>query len=125
MTSCFRHFSGDLLKRALYDELLAWKSSKQRKPLLLQGARQTGKTYLLQEFGRLEYDDLAYFNFEETPEIGSLFDSSLHADTLIESLSAAIGRKIRPGPTFVFLDEMQSSPRALSGLKYFRAQAPE
>jgi predicted AAA+ superfamily ATPase len=113
------------LKRALYGELLLWKSSKQRKPLLLQGARQTGKTYLLQEFGRLEYDDLAYFNFEETPEIGSLFDSSLRADTLIESLSAAIGRRIRPGTTLVFLDEIQSSPRALTSLKYFREQAPE
>jgi len=113
------------MKRALYNELLAWKSSKLRKPLLLQGARQTGKTYLLQEFGRREYDDLAYFNFEETPEIGSLFDSSLHADTLIESLSAAIGRRIRPGPTLIFLDEIQSSPRALTGLKYFCEQTPE
>lgn len=113
------------MKRALYERLLTWKSQDNRKPLLLQGARQTGKTYLLREFGEREYSHLAYFNFEETPALGSLFDSSLRTDTLIESLSAAIGQRIQPSTTLIFFDEIQSSPRAITSLKYFCEQAPE
>lgn len=76
------------MKRNLYNHLLEWKKQPERKPLLLQGARQVGKTYLLKEFGNSEYEDCAYFNFEETPDLNSLFESTLDADTLIESLSA-------------------------------------
>ncbi|UCH95098.1 MAG: ATP-binding protein [Candidatus Aminicenantes bacterium] len=113
------------MERFLYDQLLAWKASGDRKPLLLQGARQVGKTFLLKEFARREYRDCAYFNFEQDPQLGNLFGSSLSPDILIESLSALIGRKIEPGSTLIFFDEIQESPRAITSLKYFYEQAPE
>jgi predicted AAA+ superfamily ATPase len=113
------------MERFLYQQLLAWKSNEDRKPLLLQGARQVGKTFLLKEFAGREYRDCAYFNFEQNPELGKLFDSSLSPDILIESLSALMGRKIEPGSTLIFFDEIQESPRAITSLKYFYEQAPE
>jgi len=113
------------MERFLYQQLLAWKSSDNRKPLLLQGARQVGKTFLLKEFARREYRDCAYFNFEQNPELGMLFASSLSPDTLIESLSALMGRKIEPGSTLIFFDEIQETPRAITSLKYFNEEAPE
>lgn len=113
------------MKRSLYTKLVDWKSRIGRKPLLLQGARQVGKTYLIKEFGRREYADTAYLNFERIPELGSLFDSSLDPKSLIASLSAAVGRKILPSTTLIILDEIQSSPRALTSLKYFCEEAPD
>jgi predicted AAA+ superfamily ATPase len=113
------------MERFLYEQLLAWKSNEDRKPLLLQGARQVGKTFLLKEFAEREYRDCAYFNFEQNPELGKLFDSSLSPDILIESLSALIGRKIEPGSTLIFFDEIQESPRSITSLKYFYEQAPK
>lgn len=113
------------MERALYKQLLAWKSQADRKPLLLQGARQVGKTYLLKEFAKREYSDCAYFNFEQNPELGTLFDSSLNPAILIESLSAFIGRKIEPRSTLIFFDEIQVFSRAITSLKYFCEQAPE
>jgi predicted AAA+ superfamily ATPase len=113
------------MERALYKQLLAWKSPDNRKPLLLQGARQVGKTYLLKEFAKREYTDCAYFNFEQNPELGTLFESSLNPGMLIESLSAFIGRKIEPGSTLIFFDEIQVFSRAITSLKYFCEQAPE
>ncbi len=113
------------MERFLYKQLLAWKSQDKRKPLLLQGARQVGKTYLLKEFARKEYADCAYFNFEQTPRLQSLFDSSLDPGILIESLGAFIGRKIEPGSTLIFFDEIQAFPRALTSLKYFFEEAPQ
>jgi predicted AAA+ superfamily ATPase len=113
------------MERLLYRQLVEWKSGKNRKPLLLQGARQTGKTYLLKEFARREYGNCAYFNFEQSPELGPLFNSTLSPDILIESLSAFIGKKIEPGSTLIFFDEIQAFPRAITSLKYFYEQAPE
>lgn len=113
------------MERFLYKHLLAWKSQESRKPLLLQGARQVGKTYLLKEFAKREYSDCAYFNLEQTPELGTLFDSSLDPGILIESLGAFIGRKIKPESTLIFFDEIQALPRAITSLKYFCEQAPE
>jgi predicted AAA+ superfamily ATPase len=113
------------MERFLYRQLLAWKSNEDRKPLLLQGARQVGKTFLLKEFARREYRDCAYFNFEQNPELGKLFDSSLSPDILIESLSALMGRKIESVSTLIFFDEIQESPRAITSLKYFYEQAPK
>ncbi len=113
------------MERFLYKQLLTWKSQGKRKPLLLQGARQVGKTYLLKEFAGKEYADCAYFNFEQTPELRSLFDSSLEPGILIEALGAFIGRKIEPGSTLIFFDEIQAFPRALTSLKYFCEEAPQ
>ena len=79
------------MKRSLYQQLVDWKSGADRKPLLLQGGRQVGKTYVIREFGRREYADTAYLDFERTPALGSLFDSSLEPRSLIPSLSAAVG----------------------------------
>jgi len=73
------------MKRQLYDQLLSWKFRTDRKPLLLQGARQTGKTYLLKEFGETEYAKLTYFNFEEAPELSSVFESSLQGQRLLQT----------------------------------------
>ncbi len=113
------------MKRYLYKELLLWKNKKNRKPLLLEGARQVGKTYLLKEFGNNEYDDCAYFNFEKTLELDSLFKSSLDSISLIESLELFIGRKINSKSTLIFFDEIQASPRAVTSLKYFYEETPE
>lgn len=113
------------MERFLYQQLLTWKSKEDRKPLLLQGARQVGKTFLLKEFAKREYADCAYFNFEQNPELGELFGSSLSPKHLIESLSALIGRKINPGSTLIIFDEIQESPRAITSLKYFYEQTPE
>ena len=113
------------MDRHLYQRLLEWKTGQDRKPMLLQGARQVGKTYLLRQLGEREYAAIAYLNFERTPELASLFDLSLDPTTLIESMSAAVGKPIRAGETLIFLDEIQACPRALTSLKYFCEEAPE
>ena len=113
------------MERFAYQTLASWKINPSRKPLLVQGARQVGKTYLLQEFGRNEYNDCAYFNFEETPAFSTLFEGDLAPNKIIESLSAYQGRLIKPEMTLVFFDEIQACPRALTSLKYFYEQAPQ
>lgn len=113
------------MKRTAYQNLIAWKKQANRKPLLIQGARQVGKTYLIKNFGNKEYEDLAYFNFEQTPELSTFFESSLNPELLVESLSAFIGQKIKAGVTLIFFDEIQECPRALTSLKYFYEQAPQ
>jgi predicted AAA+ superfamily ATPase len=113
------------MKRTLYQNLLKWKFKEIRKPLLVQGARQVGKTYLLEEFGNREYNDLAYFNFEKTKDLHSLFETSLDPINLVELLSAYQGRKITPESTLIFFDEIQACPRALTSLKYFCEDAPK
>lgn len=113
------------MKRAAYQDLMAWKASHARKPLLVQGARQVGKTWLLKEFGRNEYESCAYFNFEETSALASLFDGDLVPGNILEVLSAYRGQLIDPSRTLLFFDEIQACPRALTSLKYFCEQAPE
>jgi len=98
---------------------------KRRKPLLLQGARQVGKTYILKEFGKNEFPDIAYFNFEENSDLSMLFDKSLDASHLIESLSLYREKKISPGSTLIIFDEIQAAPRAITSLKYFCENAEE
>jgi predicted AAA+ superfamily ATPase len=111
------------MKRAAYADLLTWKNRTAHKPLIVQGARQVGKTYLLKEFGKNEYQDCVYINFEEAPDAASLFQSNLTPTTLIEGLSAFVGRKIRPVETLLVFDEIQICQRALTSLKYFCEQA--
>ena len=113
------------MKRELYKELLHWKNDSNRKPLLLQGARQTGKTYLVNKFGKNEYKNFIYLNFEQEPNLRSLFDGSLKADTIIENISLYINRKIEPKNTLIFFDEVQIVPEAITSLKYFYEQLPE
>jgi hypothetical protein len=107
------------MKRQLYKQLIAWKNSSRRKPLLVQGARQVGKTYLLKEFGHQEYANLAYFNFEQEPDLTQIFNQSMNVSYLISNLSAFLGKKITPQETLIFFDEIQASPKAVTSLKYF------
>ncbi len=110
--------------RNIYIELLKWKKSEVRKPLLLQGARQVGKTYIIKQFGRKEYSNLAYLNFEQTPELSQFFEGNLIPEKILENIGFYLGAKITKN-TLVFLDEIQVAPKAITSLKYFQEQAPE
>jgi len=113
------------MEREAYRELLGWKSNKKRKPLVVQGARQVGKTFLINEFGRHEYKNHFHLNFEQDKHLSSLFDSSLHPQQIIENIGIYLGGKIKASNTLLFFDEIQAAPRALTSLKYFQEQAPE
>ncbi len=113
------------MKRLFYRELKEWKVSKRRKPLLLQGARQVGKTWLVNEFGKQEYKKFVYLNFELTPDLNTLFKNELSPAKIIENISLFLGEKITSDKTLIFFDEIQASQLALTSLKYFHEQAPE
>lgn len=113
------------MKRIAYQKLLNWKQSKSRKPLILQGARQVGKTFLINEFGRNEYKNLYYLNFEQDRNLATLFDSSLSPDRIINDISLYIGEKIVSKDSLLFFDEIQIAPRVLTSLKYFQEEAPD
>lgn len=112
------------MKRELYKKLLEWKHSPDRKPLVLEGARQVGKTWLLKEFGRNEYENLVYINCDNNSQMHSLF-SDFDTKRIFRGLSAIAGQSITPGKTLVILDEVQEVPLALTSLKYFCEDAPE
>lgn len=107
------------MKRDIYIKLRAWKESSRRKPLLLQGARQTGKTYILKEFGRREYRDIVYCNFEEQPSLDDFFQRDLKPERILADLGIYFNKSIRPGDDLIVFDEIQASNRALNSLKYF------
>lgn len=111
------------MKRDIYKDLLGWKSSTRRKPLLLHGARQTGKTYILKRFGENEYDNLVYFNFEEDSRLDDFFSKNLKPNKIIENLSIYSKTDITPGKSLIFFDEIQESNNALNSLKYFHEEA--
>ena len=107
------------MKRDIYKELIEWKNNSDHKPLILGGARQVGKTYILKEFGKNEFKNLAYFNFEENPELINFFDDTLNVQKILEKLSLYQEKKIDAKKTLIFFDEIQEAPRALTSLKYF------
>ncbi|MDZ7640949.1 MAG: AAA family ATPase [Desulfurivibrio sp.] len=111
------------MKRDIYQRLLRWKDSAERKPLILQGARQTGKTYILQELGREAYESTCYFNFEEDVGLDHFFQKNLAPHRIIRELGIYSKREIRPGRDLIIFDEIQSSSNALAALKYFQEQA--
>jgi uncharacterized protein len=113
------------MKRELIKDLIAWKSDSRRKPLVLQGARQVGKTWLVKSFGETEYKNYVHFNFEKKPEYKTVFEGDLTPHILIEKLSLIIGKKINAENTLIFFDEIQVCPEALTSLKYFYEEAPE
>lgn len=113
------------MERDLYKDLLIWKTSPRRKPLLLQGARQTGKTHLLKTFGQNEYDRLCYFNFEEDPGLSQFFERDLNPTRILSDLSIYSRQTINPTSDLVVFDEIQTSNQALNALKYFQENAPE
>jgi len=105
--------------------LLAWKNSPYRKPLILKGVRQVGKTWILKEFGRRCYENTAYFNFDENEEYKQFFETTKDVDRILQNLMLASGQKIVPEKTLIIFDEVQEVPRALSSLKYFYENAPQ
>ncbi len=113
------------MKRKISQFLIEWKNNPYRKPLILQGARQVGKTYSILEFGRNNYENVAYFNFETNPSIGKTFEESLEPGYLIPILSRIVNQTIVREKTLIFFDEVQLCERAITSLKYFCENAPE
>jgi uncharacterized protein len=113
------------LKRIFTDKLLLWKDKPKRKPLVLQGARQVGKTYLVNDFGEKHFKNYIKFNFEEDPSLHEYFNQNLSPDSLLMKLSLHIGKKISAKDTLLFFDEIQACPKAITSLKYFCEEYPE
>ena len=111
--------------RITMEKLLKWKQSKRRKPLIIEGARQVGKTWLMKEFGRLSYADTIYINFDSNSRMAELFASDLDTDRLIMGLELYAGHKIDADNSLLIFDEVQEVPRALASLKYFCENAPQ
>ena len=112
------------MKRSAYKDLINWKNSSDRKPLLLQGARQVGKTWLMEEFSKNEYKNAVYLNFEKQPDISAYFANDISPEIIIKSLEHHFNENINQD-TLIIMDEIQESPRALNSLKYFYEDAPE
>ncbi len=110
--------------RIAIEKLLKWKESKHRKPLIIEGARQVGKTWLMKEFGRQAYADTVYINFDANSRMAQLFASDLDTERLLMGLELYVGRKIDADNTLLIFDEVQEVPRALASLKYFYENAP-
>lgn len=111
--------------RIAIEKLYKWKNSKRRKPLIIEGARQVGKTWLMKKFGKQAYADTVYINFDSNSRMADLFSADLDTDRLIMGLELYAGRKINPENTLLIFDEVQEVPRALASLKYFYENAPQ
>ena len=112
------------MKRIKQDELLAWKSSINRKPLIIRGARQVGKTWLMKAFGEAYYADTVYVNFEKNTRLQNLFDDDFDLQRIIIAIQAETGKTITEGDVLLVFDEIQAAPRAITALKYFQEDAP-
>lgn len=113
------------MERKIYKQLVQWKNDKQHKPLILNGVRQCGKTYILKKFGKEEFESLAYISCDRNEELQALYAGGFQIDNIIRGISALTGVDIIPGKTLIFLDEVQAFPKALESLKYFREDAPK
>lgn len=113
------------MERFIMNKLIKWKNSKSRKPLILKGARQVGKTYILKQFGKENYEGVAYFNFDHDEDLYNLFVTTKDPKRILEQLSFIYGKAIIPGKTLIFFDEIQECPNALNSLKYFQEEANE
>lgn len=113
------------LKRFILSELIKWKESKYRKPLILKGARQIGKTYILKQFGEENYEGVAYFNFDHDEGLYNIFRHTKDPKRILEQLSFIYGKAILPEKTLIIFDEIQECPNALNSLKYFQEEANE
>ena len=111
--------------RSIYSKLLEWKASPHRKPLLVYGARQVGKTWLLKEFGKNEYKDTVYINFDTETSVHKYFAGSISPGRVITALEDHFGKKIIPSDTLLIFDEIQECQRAKDALKYFNEDAPQ
>lgn len=113
------------MEREIIKELINWKKSQNRKPLIVHGARQVGKTYIIKKFGKEHYENLIYVNFETNQEISSQISENIDAKYIINKLELFYGEKILPEKTLIFFDEIQANERALTSLKYFYEDAKE
>lgn len=113
------------MKRHLQSDLMQWKNSKRRKPLILKGIRQVGKTWLLKEFGKTHYSSVSYFNFDDQPELKQLFQTTKEPKRILQNLSMVNGSPILPETSLLIFDEIQECNEALNTLKYFCEKAPE
>ena len=113
------------MERFILKKLTKWKDSPCRKPLILQGVRQVGKTWILKEFGSRCYENAAYFNFEEHEEFRQFFDTTKNVSRILQNLMMASGQKIAPEKTLIIFDEAQDCPNVINSLKYFCEKAPE
>lgn len=113
------------MERTLIARLVEWKEKKNRKPLILKGARQCGKTYLLKEFGKRYYADVAYFNFEENDSLKLIFEKDYDTSRILFELGLVFGKTIQLDRTLIILDEIQECGRAITAMKYFCENAPE
>lgn len=113
------------MKRNIYSDLLKWKSDPYRKPLILQGARQVGKTYIIRHFGQAEFRNMAYVNCHNNRFMNELFAENFDVDRIIRGISAYTEQSVVPGKTLIFLDEVQEVPNGIASLKYFCENAPE
>lgn len=111
--------------RTAMDHLLKWKANNRRKPLIIRGARQVGKTWLMKEFGVHEYAEVVYINFDNNERMRNLFSGSMEIERLVTGLELYAGHKIDPSNTLLIFDEVQEAPKALSSLKYFNEEAPQ
>lgn len=114
-----------ILRRNAIFDLIKWKNSEERKPMVLKGARQVGKTWLMKEFGRSCYEHFVYFNFDEEDELKSIFEANKNPYRIVELLSMICGEKLEPEKTLIIFDEIQECPEALNTLKYFKEKANE
>ena len=113
------------MEREITEKLIEWKNSKNRKPLIIHGARQVGKTYIVKQFGKLYYENVIYVNFETNRELSNQINDSIDTKYIINKLELFYGEKILPEKTLIFFDEIQANERALTSLKYFCEEAPE
>jgi hypothetical protein len=113
------------MKRLAMEKLKTWKDDRQRKPMIIRGARQVGKTWLMKEFGRQEFEKTVYVNFDQNIRMKNVFEGDLDTERIILALSAETGVTINPENTLIIFDEIQEVPRALTALKYFNENAPE
>ena len=113
------------MERTILDKLLKWKNSPYRKPLILKGVRQVGKTWILNEFGRRYYENTAYFNFDENEEYKQFFETTKDIDRILQNLMLASGQKILPEKTLIIFDEVQDCPKVINAMKYFCENGPQ
>ena len=113
------------MKRFGLQELVTWKSSPNRKPLIMRGARQVGKTWLMKKFGEQEYENIAYINFESDTSLKGLFQSDYDTRRILLAMQIASGQPVEAGKTLMIWDEIQEAPGAITSLKYFSENAPE
>lgn len=115
------------MDRLIYNKLIEWKQlpDAERKPLIVQGARQVGKTWLLETFGRQEFETVAEINFEEQKQFVSLFEADFDTDRILRTIQFATGVTLKPGKTLIIFDEIQEAPRGILALKYLLKNVPQ